>query len=177
MLLNGVFYGTFMASVYKAVNIDNLRDGTLTTAGALGAVCNGASRVFWATLQDKHGFKRVYFVLLVLQLAVSLLIYPLRAEAPAYVLLVALSFSCCGGHFSMFPTVAVKVFGVQNGGQIFTAIFFAVPLSSNFGLLLVRYAQPHIGVSPIFWLASLLTLLNLMLLRCLDESPLKPCAL
>ena len=176
MLLNGVFYGAYMTSVYKAVSIEHLGDGTLTTAGAIGAVCNGASRIVWATLQDKYGFKRVYFVLLVIQLLVSALVYPLRADAPAYLLCVALSFACGGGHFSMFPRASVEVFGLQNGGQIFTAMFFAIPVSSNVGLLLARYAQPHVGAQSIFWFASLLTLLNIILLHWFDESPLRASA-
>ena len=174
MMFNGVFYGVYLASVYKAANIDNLKDGTLTIAGAIGSICNGGSRMFWASLQDKYNFKRVYFVLLVIQLVVSIIIYPIRAHAGAYVFCVALSFLCEGGQFSMFPTVAVKIFGVHNGGQIFTIMFFCVSLSSNFGLLMDTYVKPHVGVQNIFWLGSLLTLTNIILLFWLNEKPLKP---
>ena len=64
--MNGVFFGVFTAGVYKSVALDFLSDHVLTTAGALGSVCNGGSRIMWASLQDKFGFKRVYFVLMVL---------------------------------------------------------------------------------------------------------------
>jgi hypothetical protein len=37
----------------------------------------------------------------------------------------------------MFPTLAVKLFGIENGGQIFTLIFFAVPISSIMSFILV----------------------------------------
>lgn len=50
MLLNGMFFGLFMASVYKEVALNILSDKTLTLAGALGSVCNGSSRIIWATL-------------------------------------------------------------------------------------------------------------------------------
>ena len=66
MLAFGSFYGIYVASVYKIFDQDNLSDRILTIAGAMGSVCNGCSRIMWATLQDKYGFKRVYGVLLVL---------------------------------------------------------------------------------------------------------------
>lgn len=53
-----------MASVYKVVAQDTLSDRTLTIAGAIGSVCNGGSRIFWATLQDTYGFKKIYYYML-----------------------------------------------------------------------------------------------------------------
>ena len=105
-----------MASVYKTTAQDFLSDHTLTLAGAIGSICNGSSRIFWATLQDKYGFRNVYFWLLVLQLLISFTIFYVRKEAFLYTLWVACAFLCEGGHFSMFPTAAVKLFGIQNGG-------------------------------------------------------------
>lgn len=55
-----------MASVYKEVALNILSDDTLTIAGAIGSVCNGSSRIIWATLQDKYGFRKMYFILLCL---------------------------------------------------------------------------------------------------------------
>lgn len=66
MLFNGVFFGTYIASVYKAINQDTLNDKILTVAGAIGSICNGGSRILWASLQDKFGFKKVYAYLLVI---------------------------------------------------------------------------------------------------------------
>jgi len=64
MLYLGVFYGVYFASVYKVAAQEIIDDHTLTLAGSLGSVCNGSSRIIWATIQDKYGFKRVYYVLL-----------------------------------------------------------------------------------------------------------------
>ena len=63
MFYAGVFYGVYIAAVYKTI-ATGIKDSKLTLAGALGAVCNGCSRIFWATLQDKIGFKAVYLILL-----------------------------------------------------------------------------------------------------------------
>jgi len=138
MMFNGIFFGAYIASVYKQIDLDKISDSQLTIAGAIGSLCNGGSRIFWATIQDGYGFKKVYYVLLTIQLFVSLTMYHWRGNVIFYILCVALSFFCEGGNFSMFPTVAVNIFGVTNGGQIFTIMFFAVPLSSNFGFLMVH---------------------------------------
>ena len=47
----GIFFGLYLASVYKDVGTaGKLDDSTLTTAGAIGAVCNGSSRFVWASI-------------------------------------------------------------------------------------------------------------------------------
>jgi MFS transporter, OFA family, oxalate/formate antiporter len=112
MLYFGLFYGIYMASVYKTTAQHILSDHTLTTAGAIGSVCNGGSRIFWATLQDKYGFKKVYTCLLTLQLIVAFSIYSVKESAFFYTLWVSFSFLCEGGHFSMFPTLSAKIFGI-----------------------------------------------------------------
>jgi nitrate/nitrite transporter NarK len=138
MMFNGVFFGAYIASVYKNICLDKLSDEQLTLAGSIGSLCNGASRIMWATLIDSYGFKRVYFVLLVIQMFVAITMYPFRSYEYFYILCVGLSYTCEGGHFSMFPTAGASIFGVANGGQIFTIMFFTVPLSSNFGFLMVH---------------------------------------
>jgi Na+/melibiose symporter-like transporter len=112
ILVFGSFYGLYVAAVYKTFDQDNLSDKVLTVAGALGSVCNGCSRIMWASLQDKYGFKKVYGVILVLQLILSLTIYQVRTNEYLYVTWVAISFLCEGGHFSCFPPAVCKIFGI-----------------------------------------------------------------
>lgn len=97
MMFNGVFFGTYIASVYKSIDVDILSDHILTVAGAIGSVCNGGSRLFWAALMDKFGFKKVYYFLLAIQLVVSAMMYYVRNNASLYVLCVAIAFLCEGG--------------------------------------------------------------------------------
>lgn len=117
MFFNGLFFCVYNASVYKtnAQNgggDDSLSDHTLTLAGAVGSVCNGGSTLFWALFVEKFGFKKVYFMIMGLELAVSLTIYHARESASLYLACVALSFFCQGGHFTLFPTVSLRIFGI-----------------------------------------------------------------
>lgn len=170
MLLFGMFFGLFMAGVYKQTALKYLSDHTLTLAGALGSVCNGSSRIIWAALQDRFGFRPVYFVLLCLQLFVSCTIYYVRTNGTLYIIWVSIAFLCEGGHFSMFPTAAVKLFGIQNGGYIFTIMFFFIPASSIAGFLVIQFGKNHISFETVYWIAGVLTAINIVLLYLFDDS-------
>jgi len=50
MFFFGLFFGLFIASVYKTTAQEFLTDRNLTVAGAIGSICNGCSRIIWATL-------------------------------------------------------------------------------------------------------------------------------
>ena len=62
MIYTGLFYGVYMASVYKISAQEFISDKVLTTAGAIGAFCNGGSRLGWATIYDYYGFKKFLWV-------------------------------------------------------------------------------------------------------------------
>jgi MFS family permease len=173
MLFLGIFYGIYMAAVYKKTAQDFLDDDTLTLAGAIGSVCNGCSRYLWASLQDVYGFRRVYSVVMVIQLVISATIWNVRANPYLYPLWVALSFLCEGAHFSQYPALSSKVFGVQYAGEIFTIIFMVIPASSALSYLLVQFGKDSIPPRTIFWIAAAFSLANLILTYFLDETPIR----
>ena len=69
----------------------------------------------------------------------------------------------------MFPTLACKLFGIENGGQIFTFIFFAVPIASLLGFVLV---QNEFDEEVILRVAAVLTFVNIILLKFFKETPI-----
>jgi len=57
-----------MANNYKVYGLTRISDDVfVTTVGSVGSVFNGCSRLFWAALYDRFGFKKVYFVLMGIQ--------------------------------------------------------------------------------------------------------------
>ena len=170
MMFNGVFFGYYVSSVFKDINLENSSDHFLTMVGAIASVVNGVMRIVQGQMVDKLGFKKVYALLLGIQLFVTLLMYRMRKNENFYAVCVSLSFMCWGGHFSLFPTACVDYFGIRNGGMIFTWMFFAVPCSSLVGLVVVMYWMTEIGISSIFMLGTVLTLLNVVLLTTLEEA-------
>lgn len=72
MFFFGTFYGLYIASTYKtSADTSVIPDSALTIAGSLGAVCNGGSRLLWASLLDKYRFKTVYAIIMCIQLVIS----------------------------------------------------------------------------------------------------------
>ena len=86
----------------------------------------------------------------------------------AYSIILCFAFLCEGGHFSIFPASAVKLYGIHEAGQIFTISFFAVPLSSMLGFSLAHFI-PDGNEQIIFFVAAFLTFLNIALLLVFDE--------
>lgn len=161
-----------MASVYKTFVDGKIDDRTLTIAGAIGSFINGSSRIFWATLQDHYGFKNIYIIMLVIQFFTSIFIFVFQDNKYLYSLLICLAFLVEGGHFSTFPACAVKIFGIAEGGKIFTISFFAVPLSSLVGFALAENTK-YISVVSIFIVSAVLTFINIILLIFFDETEIK----
>lgn len=173
MLVLGIFYSLYVASAYKYIAASHLDDYVLTVAGAIGSVFNGCSRILWASLQDKFGFRPVYAVVMSIQLVTCSVIYFTTSSPALYTTLVAASFLVEGSHFSMFPTVTVKLFGIKSGGQIFTFIFFSVPIASTASFLLVNFGQDAFPQWLVFACSALFTIVNMILLYNFDETPIK----
>ena len=86
--------------------------------------------------------------------------------------MLCLAFLCEGGHTSTFPAAAVKLYGIQEAGKIFTISFFAVPLLSMLGFVLAHYVKSA-DEQVIFYFGALLTLINIILLLSFDEDEIK----
>ena len=83
----------------------------------------------------------IYMMLLVIQLVCAFTLYSAKDNTVLYSILLSLAFLCEGGHFSTFPAAAVKLYGIQEAGKIFTISFFAVPLSSMLGFVLAHLVK------------------------------------
>lgn len=111
-------------------------------------------------------------ILLILQLITTVTLYSAKDSAVLYSSLLCLAFLCEGGHFSTFPAAAVKLYGIQEAGKIFTISFFAVPSSSMLGFGLAHYVK-YADEQAIFYFGGLLTFVNIILLMLFDEDEMK----
>ena len=81
--------------------------------------------------------------------------------------------ACEGGHFTMFPTLCVEIFGIQNGGQIYTFLFFFIPFSAITGFILNEFGKKFISSQIVYFIAGGLTCLNFVLLYFFDEKKIR----
>ena len=171
MSILGTFFSLYIVSAYKVSADENyIDDKDLTIAGSIGAICNGSSRLVWATLVDKYRFKTVYAFIMSAQLVIASTFYFTREHPGFYIVWVCCSYMFVGGHFSCYPLMIAKIFGLTNGGQITSIAFLMLPVSSLSSFALVFFESKP---TMIYIVGAALTLLNLVILYNFDDSPMK----
>ena len=80
-----------MYKSYGGLNISD--DRFLTIVGTTASVLNSASRVFWANMQDKFGFKPMYTGLLIIQITIGFTIELISSSKPLYMIWVCLQYA------------------------------------------------------------------------------------
>lgn len=153
MVIFGTFFGYLMANNYKVYGLTRINnDAFVTLVGSIGSLVNGASRAIWAAFYDKYGFKRVYFVLLVVQAALSVSLHYISTIQGVYLLWYALIMSCEGGQIAMFPAVTKKVFGPKVGPVMYGIVFGGYAVTNLTAFFLTNFALTAIGWPGIFWI-------------------------
>jgi Na+/melibiose symporter-like transporter len=85
--------GVFISYVFKSFGEDQINDDAfITTVGTVGSIMNGASRSFWATIQDKLGYKRIYFPILIIQMCIGFSFYFVSKSKPLFLIWVSISY-------------------------------------------------------------------------------------
>lgn len=93
MILLSSSFPFYIVSNFKSYASTDISDDTfLTVVGSFGAVMNGISRGFWATLQNMFGFKIIYLVILIIEIAVAFTIVAIHEVKPLYLIWVVLAF-------------------------------------------------------------------------------------
>ena len=134
----------YMSGHYKVMGLtlSDQDDYTLTVIGSIGSLANGGSRVLMGPLQDKIGFSKVYLIILIIEFFVCFFITSVVSfNSTLYLIFVFLAFFCLGSHFTMFPIVMLKVFGLKSGGQLSSFIYCSRGLSSVCGLFIANYLK------------------------------------
>ena len=165
MLFFGLAEGIFMSAEFKFFNGAYLPDAVLDLAGQLGFIFRACGSLGFGALSDRIGFKRTYFIVMVLQLIVCFQVVSTRRSSFAYIANVSISLACGGAHFSLFPALCAKVFGKVNGGLIFTFIFIAGPLSGNVIVFVYKSLETP---TTIFYVLIGTTVFNMILLFFFD---------
>jgi MFS transporter, OFA family, oxalate/formate antiporter len=146
MILCSSGYGLFVASVFKSYgSIDqsaDFSDTLLTTIGSVGILMNGISRLFWALLMDKFGFKPIYLIICSLQILIIFLLPQIHTDKVLYFIWISASFFIYGGHYSIFPTFAAKLYGPETAAKVYPLTFWGFALSTIIGVVLSKVLIP-----------------------------------
>ena len=137
MMYFGIFFSILTMSIYKTSAQSLLSDKLLSIFGAIGAICNGLSRLIVGILQDRYGFKKLYGCLLSIQLVNTFVIFHVRGNAPLYFICVAYAFLMNGAHVGCFPPLAVQLFGMKSGPKMASFVTYSACLSAPTSSLLL----------------------------------------
>ena len=165
ILYTAIFYYYYVLAVFK--NISTVSDQKLTYVASLGGIFDGCSRIIWATIMDKFGFRNTYLAVLIIQLLSVIFIHSSRNDLVPYSICVLAAYMTNGATFATFPPAGARVFGSTNGGLIFTVIMYFVPASSFTAV----FFDKTLGLSEkqIFDTALILTIIAIILHLFFDD--------
>lgn len=112
MALFSITPGIFVVNSYKSFGKSKINDDEfLAVVGSVSAFFNGSLRLVWGLVMDKIGFKKTYFILLVVQTVFLGSLYFIAVNKGLYLIWVSLILCCEGGHFAIFPTIVARIYG------------------------------------------------------------------
>ena len=175
MMTLGNVFGTFFSYSYKIYGENQephppISDNTLTWAASIGSgVINGLSRVVLGALVDKVGFKKLFIILMVIQLINSVGCYWAAFVPSLYFMCVMLNYLCLGGLFAIFPVAVTNVYGLAAGPKIYVWVLLGSFLSSLINLLETTYLQELLGFMALFYFGSVTQIACLVVTCCYQE--------
>lgn len=146
-------FGLMISVQFKDLGLKTIDDDEfLTLIGSIGFVINSTFRIIWGYLMDKFGFKKVYWVLILIQLALICSLNAISQNKSCYFIWICLILACEGGHFSLFPAITMKQFGIKVGGILYPYVYFAFIISNFIQFLIVLGLLDKIHYENVFWI-------------------------
>eukprot|EP00330_Aristerostoma_sp_ATCC50986_P000503 CAMPEP_0114593626 /NCGR_PEP_ID=MMETSP0125-20121206/15220_1 /TAXON_ID=485358 ORGANISM="Aristerostoma sp., Strain ATCC 50986" /NCGR_SAMPLE_ID=MMETSP0125 /ASSEMBLY_ACC=CAM_ASM_000245 /LENGTH=301 /DNA_ID=CAMNT_0001792993 /DNA_START=149 /DNA_END=1050 /DNA_ORIENTATION=+ len=132
MVIFGAFFGLLMANNYKVYGLEQIDDDQfMSVVGSVGAAVNGFSRAGWALALDRFGFKKIFFIIIIIQKSIVCATLDTISESKAlYLIWYAIIMCTEGGIVSMSPAITRKVFGARIGPLIYGFIFFGFAVAN-----------------------------------------------
>jgi MFS family permease len=153
-------FGLMISVQFKDYGLKQINDDQfLTLIGSIGFIFNAGFRIIWGYLMDKFGFRKVYWLLLSCQLGLICSLNAICEYKAVYFVWICLILACEGGHFSLFPTVTLKQFGIKLGGFVYPYVYFAFVISNFIQFFIVLGLLDVIEYKNVFWIYAGLTFL------------------
>ena len=174
MILANVF-GTFFSYSYKVYGTNvsphpPISDKTLTWAASIGSgLVNGLSRITLGAIADRVGFKKLFSILMFIQLINSLVCYWAAFETSLYFACVLVNYMVIGGIFAIFPVAVTNVFGLKTGPKIYVWILLGSFIAAVINLIETSYLQDIVGFAALFYFGSATQVLCLLVTWCYEE--------
>jgi len=129
-----------LAAAYKDFGSDKIDDDQfLALVGSISFLMNGVFRIFFAQWMDLTSFKLVYGVLVGVQVLVSVTLDFVSGIKGLFFVWVCVAMACEGGHFALYSALCAKLFGKDQGGLVFSVLYYCFGTASVLGFVLQLY--------------------------------------
>lgn len=132
---------------------------------------NSLARFVWGWLMDKFGFRTLMFIISSIEVTISIILYFSVKYTLLYVILILITASNIGGHFSIISPTFTKIFGLQYGPEMYgitgNFIGFANLCGPVFAKLIIKDNKDYLVV---FLIGGFLCLIKLILLIKFNEN-------
>lgn len=175
MIFLGNVFGTFFSYTFKAFAEDDtyhprISDGLISVAASVGSgLVNGITRITMGSLTDKYSFKLLYSIVMGIQLFNSVVCFWAANSSSLFFICVLLNYLSLGGIFAVYPTTAIKTFGIKHGPSIYAMILIGGFCSSLFNIPLTIYLLPKTSFLTVYFVGSVATILNFVVLYFYEE--------
>ena len=124
--------------VYKNLASAEISDDAFVSlVGSVGTFVNGAGRIFWAGLLDYYPFRKVFGILIAIQLTCICLVGISVNYKWLYFIVIVLSLMCEGAMGSILPTMTMKYFRSRKGHEVYSYMYAAFGVQSVIGTVIV----------------------------------------
>lgn len=164
--VSGTFY---VASSYKSFGYRH-SDLFLTIVGGSGMTINGISRFGWGIMMDHVSFKMLFGLTIIVEVAMISTFSLIETSGAMFTIWFLVILACEGAHFSIFPTICSKMFGIDNGPKVYGLIALALNLGSLLQYILALFLQSTIHFAGLFYTYSVLAIMALLILLTFNQS-------
>lgn len=119
-------------------NRNNISQTYLYITGFLFSIVNGFSRFIWGIFMDKFGFKKLMFIITIIEIIVGSSLYFIIEFGILFIIELILVSLCIGGTFTILTPIFIQIFGLYVGPELYGLTGISIGISNISGPLLMR---------------------------------------
>jgi len=152
-------------------NRNNISQTYLYIAGFLFSIVNGCSRFIWGIFSDKFGFKKLMFIITIIEIIVGSSLYFIVEFGILFIIELILVSLCIGGSFAVLSPIFIKIFGLYLGPELYGLTGISIGISNLSGPLLMRlFPGKNSSFLIMFLIGTGICIIKLIVLIFFDEN-------
>lgn len=154
--------------------LNQLSEELLSFLSKTFSLINGFGRIFWGTLFDKFGFKKLYLVVLICEVIVSSSLFYIGNSPFLYFFAISLTSFVLSGSISLMIPLYPKIYGVKYASEINGISLSLYGFSSLLGPIVSKFLIKDKSDYKLLYLSgTFFAIISLLTCITFDEIPFK----